>query len=55
MGSKFLNGGASDLASLQDGTFPLNVASAIVQNLAPSLPVKTTVGNFFRDENACHR
>lgn len=40
MSSKFLYGGA-DLSALQDGSFPINVASAIVQNLGASLPVKT--------------
>jgi len=37
----FLDDGGSDLSALQDGTFPLNVASAVVQGLIPSLPTKT--------------
>ena len=41
MSSKFLSSGG-DLSTLQIGVFPLNVASAVVQSLAPSLPVKTT-------------
>ncbi len=42
MGSKFLGGDDIDLTALQDGTFSLNCASAILQNLSPSLPVKTS-------------
>ena len=41
MSSKFLSSGG-DLATLQIGVFPLNVASAVIQSLAPSLPLKTT-------------
>ena len=41
MGSKFLSAGA-DLAALTDGTFTLNVASATIQSLTPSLPVRAT-------------
>src|SRR5690554_2179857 len=42
MGSKFLSGGGSDLSVLLDGTFSLNVSSAIIQTLTPSFPVKTS-------------
>lgn len=41
MGSKFLNGGSSDLT---DGTAEINIGSAVIQNLLPNLPVRTTVG-----------
>ena len=42
MTSPFLiDGGSTDLASLQDGSFPIYVASAQVGNLAPGLPVRT--------------
>ena len=42
MGSKFLGSDSTNLSALVDGTFQLNVASAIIQSLAPSLPLKTT-------------
>lgn len=41
MSSPFLLGGAFDLSVLQDGSTPINVASAVVGDLAPSLPVHT--------------
>ena len=41
MGSKFLISETTDLSSLQDGTFSLNVATILDQALAPNLPVKT--------------
>lgn len=41
MSSRFLSNGGSDLSVLADGSFALNVASAAVQNLVPSLPVHT--------------
>src|SRR5689334_17799151 len=37
MGSRFSQ---TDLSSLADGTFSINVSSAIIQTLAPSLPVR---------------
>ena len=43
MGSKFLDSKTTNLATLQDGSFPINVSSAIVQSLAPNLPVRTTL------------
>ena len=42
MGSKFLGSDSTNLSALIDGTFQLNVASATIQSLAPSLPLKTT-------------
>ncbi len=42
MGSKFLGTSTNDLSSLQDGSFALNVASADVQSLVPSMPVRTS-------------
>src|SRR5690606_1379523 len=42
MGSRFLNSGGTDLTALQDGLFQLNVSSAVIQTLTPSLPVKTS-------------
>lgn len=42
MGSKFLEGSSTDLTSLQNGTFALNVDSSIIQSLTPSLPVRST-------------
>ena len=42
MSSKFLSSdSATSLASLQDGTFNLYVASAELSDLTPGLPVKT--------------
>ena len=42
MGSKFLSSSDGvDLTELQLGVFPLNVASAVIQSLAVSLPVRT--------------
>jgi hypothetical protein len=42
MSSKFLySTPTADLASLQDGTFKLNVASATIDELTPNLPVKS--------------
>ena len=42
MSSKFLSSdSATSLASLQDGTFNLSVASASMSDLTPGLPVKT--------------
>ena len=41
MSSKFLSGG-SDLTSLQDGSFALDVSSAIIQGLTPDMPVRTS-------------
>ena len=42
MGSKFLGNANTDLTALQDGTFNLNISSAIIQTLSPNLPLKTT-------------
>jgi len=42
MGSKFLGTGTNDLSALQDGSFALNVASADIQSLVPSMPVRTS-------------
>lgn len=39
MGSKFLGNDSNNLLALQDGTFNLNVSSADVQSLVPSMPV----------------
>jgi len=41
MSSKFLSGG-SDLTSLQDGSFALDVSSAVIQGLTPDMPVRTS-------------
>ena len=42
MGSKFLAAdSAVDLTELQLGTYPINIASAVIQSLAPNLPVRT--------------
>jgi hypothetical protein len=41
MGSRFLSGNATDLSSLADGSFALNVASAEVQSLSANLPIRT--------------
>ena len=42
MGSKFLSGDDStDLTELQMGSFAINVASAVIQSLAPNLPIRT--------------
>lgn len=40
MTSRFLSGNSTDLSALQDGSFALNVASAMVADLAPGLPVR---------------
>ena len=42
MGSKFLESDSTDLSALTDGTFNLNISSAVLQSLAPNLPVRTT-------------
>lgn len=41
MSSRFLIGSSGDLTSLQDGSFAANVASLILQNVTPNMPVKT--------------
>ena len=41
MSSKFLSSGSSDLSSLQDGTFDLNVRSAKISSLTPSKNVES--------------
>ena len=42
MSSKFLySAPVSDLTTLSDGTFPLDVASAKISELTPNLPIKT--------------
>ena len=42
MGSKFFGGSDSvDLTELQLGSFSVNLASAVIQTLAPNLPVRT--------------
>ena len=37
----FLDDGSGDLSALQDGTFSLNVASAVISNTTPSQPLRT--------------
>ena len=37
----FLDDGSGDLSALQDGTFSLNVASAVISNTTPSRPLRT--------------
>ena len=37
----FLDDGSGDLSALQDGTFPLNVASVVISNTTPSQPLRT--------------
>lgn len=41
MSSRFLIGGNGDLSALKDGSFVMNIASTVIQNLTPSLPVRT--------------
>src|SRR5271166_789123 len=41
MGSRFLSSGNQ---TLTDGTANINIQSAIIQDLLPNLPVRTTVG-----------
>lgn len=42
MGSKFLGTSTNDLSALEDGSFALNVATADIQSLVPSMPVRAS-------------